>query len=161
MYLNDSLQAAAIIISGNNYEKFSLLTKALNLNLISKSTFLRFQKHCGEPVVREIWTKMNGLILEILKHYDEICLCGDGRSDSPGHSARYCVYSLMEHASHVIVDFEVLDSRETGGNSVNREGEGLRRLLERMAHSMPFSELATDASTTIMKLVRETKGNFC
>jgi len=161
MYLNDSLQAAAIIISGNNYEKFSLLAKAFNLNLISKSTFLRFQKHCGEPVVREIWTKMNGLILEILKHYDEICLCGDGRSDSPGHSARYCVYSLMEHASHVIVDFEVLDSRETGGNSVDMEREGLRRLLERMAHSMPFSELATDASTTIMKLVRETKGNFC
>ena len=115
-YLNDSLQAAAIILSGNNYEKFSLLAKALNLNLISTSTFNRFQKHCAEPVVRDIWTKMNGLIVEILKQYDEICLCGDGRSDSPGHSARYCVYSLMEHATHVIVDFEVLDSRETGGN---------------------------------------------
>ena len=34
----------------------------------------------------------------------------------------------------------------------------MQRLLERMAHSMPFSELATDASTTIIKLVRE---NFC
>lgn len=62
IYLNDSLQAAAIIISGNNYEKFSLLAKALNLNLISVSTFNRFQKHCAEPVVRDIWQKMNSLI---------------------------------------------------------------------------------------------------
>ncbi|XP_073235719.1 uncharacterized protein [Porites lutea] len=156
IYLNDSLQAAAIIISGNNYEKFSLLAKALNLNLISVSTFNRFQKHCAEPVVRNIWQKMNSLIQKILNHYDEICLCGDGRNDSPGHSARYCVYTLMEHATNVIVDFEVVDSRETGGNSVNMEREGLRRLLEKMASTMPFS----DASSSIMKLVRETKDKY-
>ena len=143
IYLNDSLQAAAIIISGNNYETFSLLAKALNLNLISVSTFNRFQKHCAEPVVRDIWQKMNSIIQKILNHYDEICLCGDGRNDSPGHSARYCVYTLMEHATNVIVDFEVVDSRETGGNSVNMEREGLRRLLEKMASTMPFSELTT------------------
>lgn len=160
IYLNDSLQAAAIIISGNNYEKFSLLAKALNLNLISVSTFNRFQKHCAEPVVRDIWQKMNSLIQKILNHYDEICLCGDGRNDSPGHSARYCVYTLMEHATNVIVDFEVVDSRETGGNSVNMEREGLRRLLEKMASTMPFSELTTDASSSIMKLVRETKDKY-
>ena len=103
---------------------------------------------------------MNSLIQKILNHYDEICLCGDGRNDSPGHSARYCVYTLMEHATNVIVDFEVVDSRETGGNSVNMEREGLRRLLEKMASTMPFSELTTDASSCIMKLVRETKGIF-
>lgn len=160
IYLNDSLQAAAIIISGNNYEKFSLLAKALNLNLISVSTFNRFQKHCAEPVVHNIWQKMNSLIQKILNHYDEKCLCGDGRNDSPGHSARYCVYTLMEHATNVIVDFEVVDSRETGGNSVNMERKGLRRLLEKMASTMPFSELTTDASSSIMKLVRETKGIF-
>lgn len=66
----------------------------------------------------------------------------------------------MEHATNVIVDFEVVDSRETGGNSVNMEREGLRRLLEKMASTMPFSELTTDASSSIMKLVRETKGIF-
>ena len=55
--------------------------------------------------------------------------------------------------------FEILDSRETGGNSVAMEREGLRRLLERLSKTLPFSELVTDASTTIMKLVRETKGN--
>lgn len=66
----------------------------------------------------------------------------------------------MEHATNVIVDFEVVDSRETGGNSVNMEREGLGRLLEKMASTMPFSELTTDASSCIMKLVRETKDKY-
>ena len=38
------------------------------------------------------------------------------------------------------------------------EREGLRRLLERLATTLQFSELVTDASMTIMKLVREIKG---
>lgn len=159
IYLNDSLQAAAILISGNNYSKISLLAKALNLNLVGPSTFLRFQKHCAAPVVRNVWSKMNKLVIDILKKYDKLCMCGDGRNDSPGHSAKNCVYILMEHATKVVVDFEILDSRETGGNSVAMEREGLRRLLERLSKTLPFSELVTDASTTIMKLVRETKGN--
>ena len=36
--------------------------------------------------------------------------------------------------------------------------EGLRLLLEKMASVLPFSELATDASSSIMKLVRDLKG---
>ncbi|XP_068735198.1 uncharacterized protein [Montipora capricornis] len=159
-FLNDSLFAAAIIISGNNYSKFTLLCKALGLSIISRNTFTRFQKHCAAPVVKEIWDEMNSLITGILQQYDDLCLCGDGRNDSPGHSARYCVYTLMEHASKVVVDMAVVDKRETGGNSVVMEKEGLRRLLEKMASVLPFSELATDASSSIMKLVRDMKEKF-
>ena len=64
---------------------------------------------------------MNALVVDILKQYEEICLCGDGRNDSPGHSARYCVYTLMEHATKVVVDMAVVEKRETGGNSVTKE----------------------------------------
>ena len=61
----------------------------------------------------------------------------------------------MEHASKVVVDMAVVDKRETGGNYVVMEG--LRLLLEKMASVLPFSELATDASSSIMKLVRDMK----
>ena len=159
-FVNDYLLAAAIIISGNNYNKFALMCKALGLNIISVNTFTRFQKHCAAPVVNEIWGKMNSLVISILKEYDDLCLCGDGRNDSPGHSARYCVYTLMEHATKVVVDMAVIDKRETGGNSVTMEKEGLRRLLERMATLLPFNELTTDASSSIMKLVRDMKGTL-
>lgn len=77
-------------------------------------------------MVKEIWDEMNSLIIGILQQYDKLCLCGDGRNDSPGHCARYCVYTLMEHASKVVVDMAVVDKRETGGNSVVMEKEGLQ-----------------------------------
>lgn len=38
--------------------------------------------------------------------------CGDGRNDSPGHSAKYCMSTLKEQFLDVTV--EVNDKRETG-----------------------------------------------
>ena len=39
-------------------------------------------------------------------------MAGDGRNDSPGHSAKYCVYTLMEQFLDIVVDLEVVDKRE-------------------------------------------------
>ena len=62
IYVNDSLLPAAIIVSGNNYEKFSLLCKGLGLNVVGRNTFMRFQKHCAAPVVEEVWMEMNEIV---------------------------------------------------------------------------------------------------
>jgi len=160
VYLNDSMLAASVTVSGNNYAKFKLLCQALGMKLISESTFMRFQKHCALPAVEEVWVEMNNVVKQVFKAYEDICLCGDGRNDSPGHSARYCVYTLMEHFTTAVIDFEVIDKRETGGNSTNMEKEALRRLLEKLATVFPFQELTTDASPAVIKLVRELKGEF-
>ena len=50
---NDGLLASAVIISGNNYSKFSLLCQALGMQIISEASFLRFQKHCAAPVIED------------------------------------------------------------------------------------------------------------
>ena len=102
IYLSDSLLPAAIIISGNNYEKFSLLCKALCLNVVGRNTFMRFQKHCAAPVVEEVWIEMNHIVEKLFEDYEDVCLCGDGRNDSPGHSAHYCVYTLMEQFTNIV-----------------------------------------------------------
>ena len=65
----------------------------------------------------------------------------------------------MEHVTKAVVDLEVIDKRETGGNSAVMEREGLRRLLERLMTELPLNELCTDASSMIIKLVRDMKGN--
>lgn len=69
---------------------------------------------------------MNSIVVGILEKYGDLCLCGAGRNDSPVHSARYCVYTLMENSTKVVLDMAVVDKRETGGNSVAIEKEGLR-----------------------------------
>ena len=87
-------------------------------------------------------------------------MCGDGRNDSLGHSAKYCVYVLMEQFLDIIVDIEVTDRRQTGGVSTNMEVYTLKRLLERIVGKLLVTEILTDASAAVMKLVRDMKGNF-
>lgn len=82
---------------------------------------------------------MNSIVVGILEKYGDLCLCGAGRNDSPGHSARYCVYTLMENSTKVVLDMAVVDKRETGGNSVAIEKEGLQRFLEKMVNILPIS----------------------
>ena len=44
---------------------------------------------------------------------NDVTLQGDGRNNSPGHTATYCAYTLMDMASKLDVDLEVIDKRET------------------------------------------------
>lgn len=115
------------------------MSKAPSLNIISSNTFAWLQKHCAAPVIKEMLNKMNSIVVGILEKYEDLCLCRAGRNDSPRHSARYCVYTLMENSMKVVLDMAVVDKRETGGNSVAIEKEGLRRFLEKMVNILPIS----------------------
>ena len=90
--------------------------QAKNLSVISKSNFCSFQTKCALPAVRDDWSKMRQLVLGVLKGDKGICLCGDGHIDSADHSARYSLYTLMEHITEVVVDLKVSNKKETGDN---------------------------------------------
>ena len=81
--------------------------KFSNVDFVSESTFSRIQSTCVTPVVKELWKDMNEKAWEVLKD-NKLALAGDGCNDSPGQSAKYCVYTLMEHSLHIIVDLEVV-----------------------------------------------------
>ena len=111
------------------------------------------------PEVLFLWEEMRNEIWPVLKN-EPLILCGDGRSDSPGFSAKYGTYVLMEQFLEVIVDIEVIDKRETGGVSTNMEDAGLKTLLERIVGNLVINEVVTDASTAVMALVRRMKGKY-
>ena len=144
-------------MSGNNFDKLSMLMKFLNVSFLSESTFSRIQTTCVTPVVKELWEAMKEKVWEVLKG-EELALAGDGRNDSPGHSAKYCVYTIMEHYLHLIVDIEVVDKRETGGSSATMEKLALKRLIERAMTDLKIVDLVTDTSSMIIALTRTLKG---
>lgn len=83
-------------------------------------------------------------------------LSGDGRCDSPGSSAKFCTYSLMESMSGVIIHMEHVDRREVQNKSPNMEREALRRGLQFLASSsVSVAELTTDASTAIIAMLNK------
>ena len=159
IYVSPTLMAAAVLVTGNNFEKVSLFAKCLNLNFVSQSTFTRIQTHYVIPTIKELWGVMKEKIWNLFKS-ENLIMCGDGRMDSPGFSAKYCLYTMMDHYLDLIVDCEVVDKREAGGISSLMEKMGCKRILERMIGILQCQELVTDASSVIMKMVRELKGTL-
>ena len=107
VYVNNVQLSAAILLSGNNFQKFNLFAKFLGLSSISESLFYRVQKLYCQPAIQNMWSNVKETIHGHLPSTG-VTLAGDGRNDSPGHTARYCVYTLMEESSKLIVDLEAL-----------------------------------------------------
>ena len=55
--LGDFLMCANILLSGNNYQKISLLLKFMNLGMVSKQTFHRVQKLYCLPEIDKEWER--------------------------------------------------------------------------------------------------------
>ena len=64
----------------------------------------------------------------------------------------------MEQFTSVLLDLAFLDKRETKGISPNMEREGLKRLLLRLMGKISISEIAIDASSSILKSINALKG---
>ena len=157
VYVNNVQLSAAILLSGNNFIKFELFSKFLGLANISETLFYRVQKLYCSPAIQNMWGQVKHAVQEYLPTTG-VTIAGDGRNDSPGHTARYCVYTLMEESTKMVVDLEVVDKRETGGKSAAMEKLALSRLLRRLKEVLKISHLVTDASTSIKALVRDMKG---
>lgn len=81
---------------------------------------------------------------------------GDGRNDSPGYSAKFLTYTLMEHDSYTILDLQIVDKREVGRKSPNMEKEGLAKCLAAVEEAgITITELVTDAHRQIACWMRK------
>ena len=117
---NQIVCMAAILLSGNNFTKFDLLAKFLSLETISESVFYKSQKlHCC-PAIQNMWANVKTEVHSYLLS-SGVTVAGDGWNSSPGHTARYCVYTLMEEMTKMVVDIEVIDKRKTEGKSAAME----------------------------------------
>ena len=67
------------------------------------------QPHYIFTEVQRYWEQMKTkYIWDILSGESDV-LCGEGRNDSPGFSAKYCMHAMMEQYLDIIVDVEVVD----------------------------------------------------
>ena len=96
------LLAGSILFSGNAFHKIDQLFHFLGLKCISEASFYRYQSMYLFPVIETTW---NEHAAEVLSQHQgkDLVLCGDGRCDSPGSSAKFCTYILMETETNKII----------------------------------------------------------
>lgn len=151
---NNILQAAGILFCGSHFAKYFMLNRICHIHGISESTFYRYQKYLLAPAVEQYWQSQQQDVVSKLSG-KSLILSGDGRCDSPGKSAKFCSYTLMDTATELVVHTNAVDKREVGGKSPNMEREGLFRGLTEVtgAQNLKVREIVTDASTSVKTML--------
>ena len=122
------LVSSAILLSGSTYTKMANFSEILNLQFLGEKTFYSMQDEYLFPEINDAWLSEQNSVFEEIGQTD-LWLCGDGRCDSPGHSAKYGTYSMLDQATDKIVDLKVVQVSEVA-NSNAMEREGFKRCME-------------------------------
>ncbi|KAL3188280.1 hypothetical protein MRX96_003606 [Rhipicephalus microplus] len=94
----------------------------------SAATVPKRQRDILLPAVHKLWEREQHSLLNSLMRTGAQ-LSGDSRTDSPGYSAKYGTYSLLDTSLNRITDMQLVQSNEVTSSSA-MELEGLKRALK-------------------------------
>ena len=103
------LTSAAILYASAWPTKALRIFSILTCVIITLTTFFRHQRMYLQPVVSSIWEKQQlSLISSFKGQKKKLALSGDGRADSPSHSAKYGSYTVLEMTCNKVVDYRLV-----------------------------------------------------
>ncbi|XP_064637202.1 uncharacterized protein LOC135493644, partial [Lineus longissimus] len=126
--------SGAILFTGVSPTKTLRVLKAMNVVGTSTSTYHNHMTRFLVPTVLTTWEEEQLKLFALLKSMEDgLTLGGDGRSDSPGHCAKYGSYTILEERINKIIHQELVQSNEPGiKNSGAMEKEGLIRSFAKL-----------------------------
>ncbi|XP_054927727.1 uncharacterized protein [Dermacentor andersoni] len=148
--------SAAILFSGSSVAGTLRMMRLMGVQVISDQTFFSYQKAYLFPAVTAVWDEHQKGLLAAAGD-SSLELCGDGRCDSPGHSAKYLTYSFLCPGTGKIIHTEQIQVKESAQiqASSQMEKEGLIRGLQFLCdQGISIRSLTTDRHTAIKKYMR-------
>ena len=101
--------SAAILYAGALPTKALRIFQFLKCCSISARTFFRHQGDYLWPAISTVWnSEQQALLTSLREKNTNLNLSGDGRADSPGHSAKYGSYTAIEMSCNKVVHFELV-----------------------------------------------------
>ena len=123
------LLSSAILFAGATAGKVLKVLEHMGVACISTRTFFCHQCHILIPAIQRIWEQQQQFSIAMLQsgqQQQDLVLDGDGRADSPGHSAKHGSYLTLELESNIVLDVQLVQSNECGG-TYYMDKEGLQR----------------------------------
>ena len=103
------MMSCAILFGGGSPAKVLKIMRHMNVPTIGYSTFMAHQKKYLHPAVDRTYKHHQSTLLNDIKAEGrELTLGGDGRRDSPGHSAKYGNYTVMDLEENKILDSQLV-----------------------------------------------------
>lgn len=106
------MTSAAILYAGALPSQALRVFKILNCCTISAKSFFRHQTKYLQPAVHSVWKRQQEELFRRFRDKKKgLILAGDGRADSPGHSAKYGSYTIIELTCNKVIDFKLVQVR--------------------------------------------------
>ena len=103
------LLSSAILYSGSLPSKALRMFHVLKCAAIDRTMFFRHQSKYLQPAIFTVWRSHQDSLLELFKAEKKaLVVAGDGRADSPGHSAKYGCYTFLELSCNKVVQFKLV-----------------------------------------------------
>ena len=153
-FLNIRISSAASM-SGLGYSTLESFCRLLEIPLMSKPVFYSLTRKWLYPVIAKDFTTMRDKTIgELQSVTDGLVVCGDAQFDSPGYSAKYCTYTLMQCGTDKVVDFVAIQKGQYEGEL---EKQACEELLAKIVKEdkLKIKDFVTDAHAGIGKLMRE------
>ena len=141
-------------VCGMGYALLENVMVGLRMPYISSEGFFRNIRLHLYPVIAHKWVAMRTAIIQRLCAGGKKCdVAGDGHFDSPGWTAKFCTYSIMDIASGAIIDFFV---SQRAMYNFDLEMEAAREVLSNLVtYGLNIHRFVTDENSKISKMVRD------
>ena len=152
--LGNIFLASSIAFSGLPLAKFQRFAWLVNLKFISDSVYYQLRRDFILPTVRQKWNVERKNMVKLLRSRDLVVLVGDGRCDSPGHSAKYCTYTFMETKTSRVIDTVDIPVTEVKNSNAMEKAGFIKILSGLKKEGVKVDIVSTDKHTQIRKLMR-------
>ena len=103
------LLSAAILFSGATLRKILRVLSHMKVACFTERTFYHHQKRYLEPAVISVWeAKQSTLLAQCRATGVPLIIGSDGRADSPGHSAKYGSYDILDLTTNKVIDMQLV-----------------------------------------------------
>lgn len=103
------LLSSAILFSGGTPGKILRVLNHMKVACFTERTFYSHQRRYLEPAVISVWaTKQSTLLDQCRATGVPLTIGGDGRADSPGHSAKYGSYGIVDLVTNKVIDIQLV-----------------------------------------------------
>ncbi|CAN7938098.1 unnamed protein product, partial [Ixodes hexagonus] len=117
--------SAVLLFSGSSPAPALRMMRLMNIRVISERNYYDYQQGYLLPAVQTVWDRQRDEHLTALAG-EPVDLSGDGRCDSPGHSAKYMTYSFFSHLLNKIIHTEQVQDKEcpeaSASSKMEKEG---------------------------------------
>ncbi|XP_071818894.1 uncharacterized protein [Apostichopus japonicus] len=154
--LGNLILSASILFTGARPHQALKIFDSMKCQVHNVKTYMRHQRQWLYPVIQHVWQKKQDEIFDDLKEIGiPLNLDGDGRRDSPGHSAKYGSYTFLDLDWNKVIHQELVQSNEVS-NSNAMELEALKRGLQFFEENqVEVASLVTDRHRSVAKYLRE------